>query len=98
KMEPAEDAAKDSSVTQDNSSSDEVQLLKARLGDRVAFGIGADRFARGNELAEKGVEWFVLDDGFQHLRLARDVDIVLVDATNPFGGGFLLPAGRRRDP
>ncbi len=78
--------------------SDEVRLLQARLGDRVAFGVGADRFARGSELAKRGVEWFVLDDGFQHLQLARDVDIVLVDATNPFGGGHLLPAGRLREP
>lgn len=79
------------------STSDEAQLLRARLGDRVAFGIGADRFARGNELAKHGVEWFILDDGFQHLQLARDVDIVLIDATNPFGGGHLLPAGRLRE-
>jgi tetraacyldisaccharide 4'-kinase len=75
-----------------------VQLLQVRLGDRVAFGIGADRFARGSELAKRGVEWFILDDGFQHLQLARDVDIVLIDATNPFGGGHLLPAGRLREP
>jgi tetraacyldisaccharide 4'-kinase len=80
------------------STSDEVQLLQARLGDRVAFGIGADRFARGSELATRGVEWFLLDDGFQHLKLARDVDIVLLDAANPFGGGHLLPAGRLREP
>jgi tetraacyldisaccharide 4'-kinase len=98
KMQPAEGAAKNSGAAQENSSSDEVQLLKARLGDCVAFGVGADRFARGSELAKEGVEWFVLDDGFQHLRLARNVDIVLVDATNPFGGGFLLPAGRLREP
>jgi tetraacyldisaccharide 4'-kinase len=78
--------------------SDEVALLKARLGDRVAFGVGADRFASGRELARRGVDWFVLDDGFQHLPLARDVDIVLIDATNPFGGGQLLPAGRLREP
>jgi tetraacyldisaccharide 4'-kinase len=78
--------------------SDEVRLLQARLGARVAFGVGADRFARGRELAKRGVEWYVLDDGFQHLQLARDVDIVLVDATNPFGGGHLLPAGRLREP
>jgi tetraacyldisaccharide 4'-kinase len=78
--------------------SDEVRLLEARLGERVAFGVGADRFARGRELAKRGVEWFILDDGFQHRRLARDVDIVLVDATNPFGGGHLLPAGRLREP
>src|SRR3989442_13036912 len=49
-------------------------------------------------LERHGVEWFVLDDGFQHLRLARDADIVLIGATDPFGGGFLLPAGRLREP
>jgi tetraacyldisaccharide 4'-kinase len=78
--------------------SDEVQLMKARLGSAVAFGVGADRFARGSELAAKGTEWFVLDDGFQHLRLARDADVVLIDALNPFGGGRVLPAGRMREP
>lgn len=78
--------------------SDEVRLLKARLGSEVAFGVGADRHANGKRLAKEGVEWFVLDDGFQHLQLARDVDIVLIDATNPFGGGKVLPAGRLREP
>lgn len=82
----------------DSSTSDEVQLLKSRLGERVAFGIGANRFTRGQALARRGVEWFVLDDGFQHMQLARDADIVLVDATNPFGGGRVLPAGRLREP
>jgi tetraacyldisaccharide 4'-kinase len=82
----------------DDSTSDEVQLLKSRLGDRVAFGVGADRFECGQELERRGVKWFVLDDGFQHLALARDVDIVLIDATNPFGGGHVLPAGRLREP
>jgi tetraacyldisaccharide 4'-kinase len=81
-----------------DSASDEVKLLKARLGESVAFGVGPDRFARGSELARQGVKWFILDDGFQHLALARDVDIVLVDATNPFGGGHLLPAGHLREP
>jgi tetraacyldisaccharide 4'-kinase len=78
--------------------SDEVQLLQTRLGDKAALGVGADRFARGIELAREGAEWFILDDGFQHRQLARDVDIVLIDATNPFGGGHLLPAGRLREP
>jgi tetraacyldisaccharide 4'-kinase len=78
--------------------SDEVQLLGARLDDRVQLGVGADRFDKGSQLAAEGVNWFVLDDGFQHLQLARDVDIVLVDAMTPFGGGHLLPAGRLREP
>jgi tetraacyldisaccharide 4'-kinase len=82
----------------EGSTSDEVQLLRARLGDGVAFGVGADRLARGRELAGEGIRWFILDDGFQHMQLARDVDIVLIDATHPFGGGHLLPAGRLREP
>jgi tetraacyldisaccharide 4'-kinase len=77
---------------------DEAQLLQSRLGDRVAFGVGPDRYVRGRELANRGVERFVLDDAFQHLQLARNVDIVLIDATNPFGGGHVLPAGRLREP
>ena len=80
------------------STSDEVRLLQSRLGDRVAFGVGADRFARGRELARQGINWLILDDGFQHLQLARDADIVLLDASDPFGGGHLLPAGRLREP
>ena len=79
-------------------SSDEAQLLAARLGDAVPIGVGANRFTSGRALAGRGVDCFILDDGFQHLRLARDVDIVLIDATNPFGGGHLLPAGRLREP
>lgn len=78
--------------------SDEVRLLQARLGDRVTIGVGADRYAQGSRLVAGGIEWLVLDDGFQHLQLARDVDIVLIDAMNPFGGGRLLPAGFMREP
>jgi tetraacyldisaccharide 4'-kinase len=78
--------------------SDEVAMLRERLGGKVQLGVGANRYASGTALARHGVDWFVLDDGFQHLKLARDVDIVLVDATNPFGGGLVLPAGRLREP
>jgi tetraacyldisaccharide 4'-kinase len=66
--------------TGDDSNSDEVQLMKSILGGRVAFGIGADRFTRGSELVAHGIKYLILDDGFQHHRLARDVDIVLVDS------------------
>jgi tetraacyldisaccharide 4'-kinase len=79
------------------STSDEVQLLKSRLADRLLFGIGADRYKNGLALAGRGVKWFILDDGFQHLQLARSVDVVLIDASKPFGGGHLLPAGRLRE-
>ena len=80
------------------STSDEVQLLRARLGPQVEVGVGANRFEQGQALAKQGIDWFVLDDGFQHMQLARDADIVLIDATNPFGGGRVLPAGRLREP
>src|SRR3990172_4454324 len=40
----------------------------------------------------------VLDDGFQHIQLKRDLDIVLLDAGNPFGNGKLFPAGILREP
>jgi tetraacyldisaccharide 4'-kinase len=76
---------------------DEVALLRARLAGRVPIGMGKDRFAAAQPLLEQGIEWFVLDDGFQHYSLQRDADVVLVDSTDPFGGG-LLPAGRAREP
>jgi tetraacyldisaccharide 4'-kinase len=47
---------------------------------------------------ELGMEILLLDDGFQHRRLSRDLDIVLLDATNPFGWGYLLPRGLLREP
>ena len=78
--------------------SDEVALLRERLSGKVQIGVGADRYKNGQVLARHGTEWFVLDDGFQHLTLTRDADIVLIDATDPFGGGLTLPAGRLREP
>lgn len=78
--------------------SDEVALLRERLEGKVRLGVGADRYKSGMVLARHGIDTFVLDDGFQHSKLARDVNIVLVDATDPFGGGRTLPAGRLREP
>src|SRR5580765_2959786 len=52
--------------------SDEIQLMKNRLGERVRFGVGADRYREGRKLeAAAPVDIFLLDDGFQHLRLTR---------------------------
>jgi tetraacyldisaccharide 4'-kinase len=87
-------AESDSAVA---STSDEVRVLQNHLGDRVLFGVGPDRSRTGSLLSAHGIQWFVLDDGFQHLQLERDVDIVLIDASNPFGGGRLLPAGKLRE-
>jgi tetraacyldisaccharide 4'-kinase len=44
------------------------------------------------------VDIFLLDDGFQHLRLARDLDILLIDSTRPLHQEWILPAGRLREP
>jgi len=96
KIAPA--SKSNSAAAATTTTSDEVRLLQSRLGTRVQFGIGANRYEQGRELSKRGVNWFVLDDGFQHLQLARDVDIVLIDATNPFCGGRLLPAGHLREP
>ena len=62
-------------------------------------GIGADRWSTGRLLEEKyHPHLFILDDGFQHRRLARDLDIVLIDALNPFAGGAVFPMGGLREP
>jgi tetraacyldisaccharide 4'-kinase len=81
-----------------NGTSDEIELMKLRLKGRALFGVGPDRYAAGQRLEAAGVDIFVLDDGFQHLQLARDVDIVLVDSTRPLKNEFVLPAGRLREP
>ncbi len=58
-----------------------------------------DRIAAAHLLTAAGsVDVVVMDDGFQHRRLHRDLDIVLIDATNPFGYGYLLPRGLLREP
>ncbi len=77
--------------------SDEINLLLSRTEHKVPICVGADRYREAMKMQKEGIDWFLLDDGFQHLRLARDADIVLVDAMNPFGEG-ILPAGPRREP
>jgi len=73
--------------------------MKAKLADRVAFAVGPDRYASGRQLeAKENFDVFLLDDGFQHLSLARKVDIVLIDSTRPLHEDWLLPAGRLREP
>nr|MDQ2938548.1 tetraacyldisaccharide 4'-kinase [Acidobacteriota bacterium] len=78
---------------------DEPFLLAKNLVGIAAVICNPNRVAAGTWAIEKmKTEVFVLDDGFQHLQLSRDLDIVTVDATNPWGGGSLLPHGRLREP
>lgn len=77
---------------------DEPFLLAQNLLGVAAVIANPDRVAAGQWAIENlQTEVFVLDDGFQHFRLARDLDIVTIDATNPWGGGTLLPYGRLRE-
>ncbi len=77
---------------------DELALLARRCPGAAAVA-HPDRLA-GGELAisQYRADVLVLDDGFQHRRLARDLDIVLIDATCPFGYGHMLPRGLLREP
>jgi tetraacyldisaccharide 4'-kinase len=78
---------------------DEPFLLATNLLGAAAVISSADRVAAGDEaLRQFNTDCFVLDDGFQHLRLERDLNIVTIDATNPWGGRHLLPYGRLREP
>jgi tetraacyldisaccharide 4'-kinase len=74
-----------------------VELARKLLGKAVVIA-DPDRLAAGRWAKEKfGITAFVLDDGFQHRRLKRDIDIVCLDASEPFGNGRLLPFGRLRE-
>jgi tetraacyldisaccharide 4'-kinase len=76
---------------------DEAQLF-LRTGSGPV-GIAPERYEAGEAvLAEFTPGLFILDDGFQHLQLARTFDLVLIDALDPFGRGYLLPLGRLREP
>jgi tetraacyldisaccharide 4'-kinase len=77
---------------------DEVLEFHQALPD-VPVVVNPDRLAGvAAAHADHAADCVVLDDGFQHRRLQRDLDIVLVDALAPWGGGCVLPAGRLREP
>jgi len=76
---------------------DEPAELARRLPG-VPIVVDADRVRGGRTAIALGADVVVLDDGFQHLRLERDLDLVLVDAGDPWGGGRLPPRGRLREP
>jgi len=77
---------------------DEQLLLEQALSD-VPIVAGPDRVAGGRSAIEKhGADLLILDDGFQHRRLGRDLNVVLIDALCPFGHGYVLPRGLLREP
>ena len=81
-------------------SGDEADMIARKLPG-VPVVVGSDRYAAGLEVIQlwgntEGV--LILDDGFQRRQLARDLDILTIDSTQPFGTGKLLPAGTLREP
>jgi tetraacyldisaccharide 4'-kinase len=77
--------------------SDEAAELAIVLPD-VPHVADPNRVAAARRAVANGADAIVVDDGFQHRRLGRDLDIVAVDATDPFGCGFLFPRGLLREP
>ena len=77
---------------------DEPFLLASTVPGLIVV-IGADRHAAGMLAMEKlSPDVFLLDDGFQHMRLHRDLDVLLLDHHRPFGNGWTVPAGLLREP
>lgn len=78
--------------------SDEVLMMRKMLPD-VPILVGADRSKNAEEfLKNNQADIFILDDGFQQWRLERNLDVVAIDATNPWGSRHLLPRGILREP
>lgn len=75
---------------------DEAALILQKVPGVIVVKNG-DRVAGARRAIMLGCDTLILDDGFQQLRLARDEDIVLIDATNPFGNGHIIPRGILRE-
>lgn len=79
-------------------SGDEPQLLVSKLKG-IPLLVGKDRYRAGRQaISSLGASVLVLDDGFQHLPLKRDLDLLLLDSTRPFGNGYCIPRGTLREP
>jgi len=83
-------------IGDDEGKNDETVMLERSLPN-VPHYAHPDRVRSGRKAVSEGADCLVLDDGFQHIRVHRDVNLVLLDALEPFGGG-VLPAGRLREP
>jgi len=77
---------------------DEIALLADRLPEGVRLIAGPDKTRSAARAHDEGARAIVVDDGFSHRSLARDHDLLLLDARRPFGNGHCLPAGTLREP
>jgi tetraacyldisaccharide 4'-kinase len=76
---------------------DEPYLIAEKLEDVPVY-VGSNRIKSAKLATKNGADVLVLDDGFQHLKLKRDLEIILLDSDKPFGNGHLIPRGSLRDP
>jgi len=79
-------------------SGDEPFLMAQKLLGKAIVIVGKNRVRASELAAAAGADVILMDDGFQHWKLSRDMDIVLLDGRRPLGNGWLLPAGRLREP
>jgi len=85
------------SGTKRESFSDELLLMRKKLPG-IMIGVGKNRVESADKILKRSqVDVFILDDGFQHWRLNRDLDIVCVDVKDPWQGGHLIPLGGLRE-
>ncbi len=77
---------------------DEPYLMASRLNN-VVVAVSKNRYDAGLRIARAyGIDFFILDDGFQHIRLKRDMDILLLNGKRPFANKRLFPSGPLREP
>lgn len=76
---------------------DEAYLLASEIPEAIVI-VGRDRVASARLAVELGADVILMDDGMQHRRLYRDLDIVVMDAKDPLGCGYCLPRGLLREP
>ncbi len=76
---------------------DEAVIMQRRFPELMIVA-GANRYESARVAVNNSARILILDDGFQSYELERDIDIVLIDCTRPFGGGHVLPAGTLREP
>ncbi|MFO8090295.1 MAG: tetraacyldisaccharide 4'-kinase [Desulfatiglandaceae bacterium] len=93
------EVSSDTNVNPEAGSGGDEPYLLAESIPGVPVIVARKRYEAGVYAGRKfGSEFFILDDGFQHRELARDFDLVLMDAVEPWGNGYLLPRGPLREP
>ncbi len=83
-------------VSAEEGGDEPVALARSMPG--IVVVVGERRADAARRAADLGADLLILDDGFQHLAVRRDVNLLLLDARDPFGGGRVAPAGRLREP